>query len=254
MESYTSFAKVYDTFMDNVPYEEWGTYLHELLKEYGVEDGLILDLACGTGSLTRLLAHKGYDMIGVDYSQEMLQIAMDKAEQDHQDILYLAQDMREFELYGTVKAVVSICDSINYITEDKDLKTVFELVNNYLDPQGIFIFDLNTIFKYEEQLGENTFAESREDCSFIWDNYYDEIEQINEYQLTLFVEDEETSMYQKMEEIHYQKAYTLERIKQLLEEAGMEFLVSYDAFTRDSVKEDSERIYIIARESGKQNK
>ena len=110
MDAYTSFASVYDTFMDNIPYEEWAEYLVDLLKEYGINDGLVLDLGCGTGNMTELLASAGYDMIGVDNAEEMLEIAMEKREKSGHDILYLLQDMREFELYGTVKAIVSICD------------------------------------------------------------------------------------------------------------------------------------------------
>lgn len=248
MESYTSFAKVYDTFMDNVPYQEWSRYLHELLIEYGVKEGIILDLGCGTGNITEILATKGYDMIGVDYSEEMLQIAMEKPSKEENGILYLAQDMREFELYGTVNAVVSICDSINYITEEEDLREVFKLVNNYLDPGGVFIFDMNTIYKYEELLGENTFAENREECSFIWDNYFDEEERVNEYQLTLFVEDKETNQYERLEEVHYQKAYCIEKVQKILCESGLEFVAVYDAFTKNKPRPHSERIYFVARE------
>ena len=121
MQAYTGFAAVYDTFMDNIPYEEWCEYLTGLLKEQGVSEGLLLDLGCGTGSLTELLAKSGYDMIGVDNSEEMLELALEKKEKSGNDILYLCQDMREFELYGTVAAVVSICDCMNYITEEEDL-------------------------------------------------------------------------------------------------------------------------------------
>lgn len=278
MEAYSSFAEVYDLFMDNVPYEEWCAYITGLLKEYGIEDGLLLDLGCGTGKLTRLLKRAGFDMIGVDYSGEMLEIArnreyetgidMDMKPEDFEEnaaseeaeefgetapILYLLQDMREFELYGTVRAVVSICDSMNYILQDEDLLQVFRLVNNYLDPKGIFIFDLNTLYKYRELLGENTISENREEGSFIWENYFDEESGINEYDLTLFIRERE-DLYRKYQEIHYQRAYELETIKQLLKEAGMEFVAAYDAFTREPVKQDSERIYIIARECGKEEK
>ncbi len=237
--------------MDNVPYEDWSRYVTGLLAEYGITDGLVLDLGCGTGKMTRLLADAGYDMIGVDYSEEMLEVARERQdEQNRDDILYLMQDMREFELYGTVRAVISICDSINYILEADDLRHVFELVNNYLDPKGIFIFDLNTVYKYRELLGENTISENREESSFIWDNYFYEDEMVNEYDLTLFIR-EKDNLYRKYEELHYQKAYELEQVKRLLEEAGMEFVAAYDAFTHEPVREDSERIYIIARESGK---
>ena len=251
MEAYTSFAEVYDTFMDNVPYEEWAEYLAELLQEYDIEDGLVLDLGCGTGSLTEILATKGYDMIGADGSAEMLEIAMEKKAQSGHDILYLLQDMREFELYGTVRAVVSVCDCVNYITDEKELEQVFRLVNNYLDPEGIFIFDFNTEYKYKEILGEQTIAEDREDCSFIWDNYYYEDESMNEYELTLFIKEQDSNLYRKYQEMHYQKAYTLDAMRELVEWSGLEFVTAYDAYTRMEPTETSERICVVAREHGK---
>ncbi len=252
MEAYSSFAQVYDLFMDNVPYEEWSTYLIDLLKEHGVEDGLVLDLGCGTGKMTRLLEKAGYDMVGIDYSEEMLGMAREQQFEDaDSSILYLLQDMRELELDGTVRAVVSICDSMNYILEDEELEQVFRAVNRYLDPKGMFIFDLNTLYKYRDLLGETTISENREEGSFIWDNYFDEEEMVNEYDLTLFIR-EKGDLYRKYEEAHFQRAYTLERVKELLEKAGMEFVAAYDAFTKEPVKENSERIYVIARENGKE--
>ena len=251
MDAYTSFASVYDTFMDNIPYAEWADYLISLLKEYGIEDGLVLDLGCGTGNMTELLASRGYDMIGVDNAEEMLEIAMEKRADSGHDILYLLQDMREFELYGTVKAVVSICDSINYITEEEDLQEVFRLVNNYLDPKGIFVFDFNTVYKYQEVLGNQTIAEDREDCSFIWDNYYYEDEGINEYELSLFIKEKDTDLYHKYQETHFQKAYDLDTVKRIVEQSGLEYITAYDAFTKCEPHETSERIYVVAREKGK---
>lgn len=251
MDAYTSFAAVYDLFMDNIPYGEWCEYVTGLLREQGIADGLLLDLGCGTGSLTELLAKKGYDCIGVDNSEDMLEIAMEKRADSGQDILYLLQDMREFELYGTVRAIVSICDSMNYILEEEDLLQVFRLVNNYLDPGGIFLFDLNTLYKYEQLLGDATIAENREESSFIWDNYYDAKEQINTYELTLFIREQE-GLYRKYEEVHYQRAYELETVQRLLAEAGLELVAVYDAFTKEAPRADSERIYIMAREHGKE--
>ena len=249
MEAYSSFAEVYDLFQDNVPYEQWCVYIKGLLEEYGIRDGLVLDLGCGTGSVTEELALAGYDMIGVDNSQEMLQIAMDKRDASGKDILYLLQDMREFELYGTVRAVVSICDSINYLMEYEDLVQVFRLVNNYLDPGGIFIFDLNTPYKYETLLADNTFAEAREESSFIWENFYDEETGINEYDLTLFIREGE--LYRRYEETHFQRAYSLEQVVKAAREAGMEWIAAYDACTHDPVRPDSERIHVIMGEQGK---
>lgn len=266
MEAYTGFAAVYDTFMDNVPYREWGEYIHSMLCEKGVKDGLVLDLGCGTGTMTEILAGYGYDMIGADNSEDMLELAMEKRRQSGHDILYLLQDMREFELYGTVRAVVSVCDSLNYITDPEDLENVFRLVNNYLDPGGIFLFDFNTEYKYREVMGDCTIAEDRGVCSFIWDNYYYEEERINEYDLTLFVRetgqpdpdtdepDKEGQLYRRYTETHYQRAYTLEEMQRLLEKAGLVFEAAYDMDTKEVPGDTSERICVIAREHGKRQK
>jgi len=252
MEAYTSFAEVYDTFMDNVPYEEWADYLQDILKEYDISDGLVLELGCGTGIMTELLAQRGYDMIGVDNSESMLELAMEKRIKSGHDILYLLQDMQSFELYGTVKAVVSVCDSINYIKDDAELTEVFKLVNNYLDPQGVFIFDFNTEYKYREILGERVIAEEREECSFIWENYYRNEDKMNEYQLTLFVQSrEEPDLYRRYQEIHQQKAYTLEKIKTLIEKAGLRYIAAYDAYTKKAPMYTSGRVCVIAQEYGK---
>lgn len=252
MEAYSGFAQVYDTFMDNIPYEEWSRYLVALLKENGVEEGLVVDLGCGTGIITRYLEKAGYDMIGIDNSQEMLSIAREKSPNS---ILYLLQDMRNFELYGTVKAAISICDSINYIMSEEELLQVFELVNNYLDPGGIFIFDINTEYKYQAILADNTIAENREDKSFIWDNYYYEDEMVNEYDLTIYVKNEkEDNLYIRYDETHYQKAYTLDTIQSLLKRAGMEYITAYHAFSKEKPNKESERIYIIAKETRQEKK
>ena len=191
-------------------------------------------------------------MIGVDNSEDMLELAMEKRIESGHDILYLLQNMQEFELYGTVRAVVSVCDSVNYVTDEEELTEVFRLVNNYLDPQGVFIFDFNTEYKYQEILGEQVIAEEREECSFIWDNYYDEEQKINEYELTLFVQSQEDpELYRKYQEVHYQRAYTLERIRNLIEKAGLRYVTAYDAYTKDAPLYTSERICVVAQECGK---
>ena len=215
MGSYENFARVYDELMDNVPYEEWAQFILNLLQDRKITEGLVLELGCGTGKLMTLLGKAGFDMIGVDNSVEMLQIAREKTSQD---FLYLLQDMREFELYGTVKAVISVCDSVNYITKKEELRKVFQLVNNYLDPEGLFIFDFNTEYKYRELIGETVIAEDREDVSFIWFNEYDEESHLNDIDLKVFVQ-EEGDIYRKFQEEHIQRGYTLDEIKQLLEES-----------------------------------
>lgn len=263
-EAYTAFASVYDVFMDETPYQEWAEWICQLLEEYGAvrlsgetghqgeteEKNIVVDLGCGTGSLTELLAEAGYDMIGVDCSQEMLGTAMGKREQSGHNILYLCQDIRELELYGTAGAMVSVCDSFNYILEEDELREVFRLVNNYLYPGGILIFDFNTVYKYETVIGDTTIAENREDCSFIWENYYDSSSRINEYDLTLFVQQEDKT-FQRFQETHYQRGYLLEEMKILLEEAGMEFVTALDGDSHQAVTAESQRILVVARESGK---
>ena len=328
MEAYTDFAEVYDTFMGDVPYEEWADFLASLIEAYGVsrpvrepgevqeleeapesgyiqeleevpesgyiqeleevpesgyiqeleetpesggvqefeevqeepgvtedalisERNLVLDLGCGTGTITELLYEKGYDMIGVDSSEEMLQIALDKKLETRSDILYLCQDMRELDLYSTVGTVVSVCDSLNYLLMDEDVLQTFHLVNNYLFPGGIFIFDFNTIYKYEEVIGDTTIAENREDCSFIWENFYSCEDHINEYDVTVF-ERQEDDLYRRFTETHYQRGYTLEEMKTFLEKAGLIFVTALDEKTHEAPTETSERIYVIAREHGKQ--
>lgn len=250
MEAYGKFAQVYDLFMDNVDYEGWADCLEKHLKEEDIEDGLVLELGCGTGTMTGLLARRGYDMIGVDNSEEMLAEAMEKKVEDGLDILYLLQDMQEFELYGTVRAAVSVCDSLNYITEKEELLQVFRLVNNYLDPGGIFLFDMNTVHKYRDILGDDTIAENRDEGSFIWENSYDPDTGLNIYELAVFLPRED-GLYEKCEELHCQRAYEQAEIEALIREAGMEIVGVYDAYTDKPASPDSERLLFIAREHGK---
>lgn len=262
MEAYQGFAGVYDELMDNVPYEAWAERVDSLIGRYGVslpergaegilesERNLVVDLGCGTGTLTELMYRKGYDMIGIDMSEAMLAAALAKKEKSGSEILYLQQDMRELELYSTVGTIISVCDSLNYILEEKELLTVFSLVNNYLFPGGIFIFDFNTVYKYREVIGDRVIAENREDCSFIWENFYDPEEELNEYDLTIFVREGE--LFRRYAETHLQRGYTREQMKGLLEEAGLEVLEMRDADTDEPAGDRSERIYVVAREKKK---
>ena len=250
MDSYSELASCYDLFMDETPYDRWMQYILEKFDKYNVPKELVLDLGCGTGTLTQMLADEGYDMIGVDSSAEMLEMAQEKRVESGLDILYLMQDMREFELYGTVRAVVSVCDSVNYLLSNEDVIQTFKLVNNYLDPKGLFIFDFNTIYKYAEVIGDTTIAENRDDYSFIWENYYDEESHINEYEVTIFAREEE--YYTKTVETHLQRGYTIEEMVSFIEKAGMELLEIQDADTGLEATQTSERIHIVAREKGKE--
>ena len=277
MEAYRDFAGVYDELMDSTPYEEWAARLDRLIKKYGVsmanrdgrisltdresvpgqenallesEKNLVLDLGCGTGILTEMMYAKGYDLIGVDVSEAMLDRAMRRKEETGSDILYLLQDMRELDLFSTVGTVYSVCDSVNYILEEEGLERVFSLVHNYLFPGGVFVFDFNTEYKYREVIGETVIAENREDCSFIWENYYDEEEQINEYDLTFFVK-EQNGMFRKFTETHFQKGYTPEKIGELLQKSGMRVLEMTDADTDGPVTKVSERVCVVASKTEK---
>ncbi|MDO5145791.1 MAG: class I SAM-dependent methyltransferase [Eubacteriales bacterium] len=253
MENYENFAGVYDALMDNVPYEAWADCLQSHLARHGIKDGLMLELGCGTGKMMALMAQKGFDMIGVDSSVDMLQIARERTQNLPGSFLYLLQDMRDFELYGTVASVISVCDSVNYVTSEEELRQVFSLVNNYLDPGGLFIFDFNTEHKYRDVIGERVIAEDREEVSFIWYNEYDDDEHINYIDLSLFVQ-EDGNLYRKFQEEHVQRGYGLSQIKRLMQEAGLVFLEAFDGYTKEAAKENSERIVCVAREHGKEER
>lgn len=252
MNAYVGFAQVYDALMDDIPYDAWSEYLVSLLREYGIEEGLLAEIGCGTGNMTVRLHEAGYDMIGIDSSEEMLLAAREKSDND---ILYLNQNMEEMELFGTVRAFVSICDSMNYLTDKSKLRETFRKVNNYLDAGGVFIFDLKTEHFYRDILGNGVLAENRDEVSYIWDNIFDEESGINNYLLTLFIKNDlGEECFTRFEEEHIQRAYSLEEIEECLEEAGMEFVTAFDAFTREPARADSERIYVIARETFQQGK
>lgn len=250
MGAYEGFAEVYDWFMDDIDYDSWVDYIERIWSSYNKTPKLIADLGCGTGNVTERLANKGYDMIGIDISEDMLAEAREKAYENENQILYLLQDMREFELYGTVDIIISLFDSLNYITEEEDLLKVFKLVNNYLEPKGLFIFDLNTKYKFKNILGENTFTQIDDDAAYIWENYYDDDSEINEYYLNIFVKDND-GRYERYEEVHHEKAYEIDVIKDLINKSGLKLLNIYDAYTFDEPKETSERIFFIAMENGK---
>ncbi len=262
MAMYEDFALVYDELMDDVPYEKWADMLYEIILEHGVsrpdeksddplmsEKNLVLDLACGTGTLTELMYKKGFDMIGTDLSQEMLNIAVEKRDISGSDIFYLNQDMRELDLYSTVGTVYCLCDSINYLVTDEDIEETFKRVFNFLYPGGIYIFDFNTAYKYENVIGDSTIAEDREDVSFIWDNYFDLKTRINEYNLTIFVRDEEHGdLYRKSTETHFQRGYSFSEMKSFIERAGFALIDAFDMDTENKRKPraKSERIFIVA--------
>ncbi len=217
------------------------------------ERNLVVELGCGTGSFTRVMYGLGYDIMGTDLSPEMLNIARNRNAELGLDIMYLEQDMRELDLYCTAGAIVSVCDSINYILDEDELLETFKLVNNFLFPKGVFIFDFNTLHKYRDVIGDTTIAENREDCSFIWDNYFHEEDNINEYDLTIFARaDSEKELFARSVETHYQRGYTYEEMLDIVEKSGLKFVAAFDEQTHEAPTEDSERIYIVAMEQGKE--
>jgi SAM-dependent methyltransferase len=275
MDAYTAFAQVYDLFMDNVPYDVWCEYICGVLQEHGIDDGSVLDLGCGTGELTRRMAAAGYAMIGADASIDMLQEAYaaqmvyeDEAFDDPETgeeqpgqkangvhvesdppedagILYLQQPMQELDLGGTVRAVYSSCDCVNYILDPSELLETFRRVHESLEPGGVFLFDMNTDYKYRTLLGNETFAESREEGAFIWDNFYDEEERINEYDVTLFIP-EQDGLYRRYTETHFQRNYDPAQVEAFLAQAGFADVRIYDDYTKEPLRPDSERATFIS--------
>lgn len=247
MEAYTGFAYVYDEYMDNIPYDEWSAYMIDLLKKQGVKEGdTILELGCGTGTVTRKLYKAGFSCIGLDMSEDMLSIAGEKTfdEDEDADIIYTCQDMRDFGMPYLVNAMISIGDSMNYITTVPDLEKVFSCVYDNLAEGGVFIFDLKTIHFFRDILADNTYAENREDSAFIWDNFYDESNGNNEYELAVFVKNEDGT-FDRFEEQHYQHGFSVEEVEKAAKKAGLKINAVYNAFTEEKPNDDSERLYFI---------
>lgn len=242
---YGGFARVYDLFMDDIPYREWFGYLSGLLEREGISSGTVVDLACGTGEIARRLRRKGYDTIGVDMSQEMLEIASQKCQPD---VLLLKQDMRELELHSPVQAVVCLCDGMNYLISEQDLRNTFARVSSSLVQGGAFIFDMKTDYFFREILGDCILADNREDASYIWDNEYDRESGINTYLLTVYeLVDEDRDLFERTDELHRQRAYPPEQVRGMLEECGFGVTGIYEALTEDDPREESQRIYFVAR-------
>ncbi len=255
---YESFAYVYDKLMLDMPYGAWIDNVREIWREAGLDfragEGLVLELGCGTGNLTiplaRLGAELGFEMIGIDKSPDMLSVAKLKASQSNQpEIMFLQGDMRSFELYGTVDSIVCICDGMNYITSEQDLLRVFALVKNYLNPGGVFIFDLNTSRKYKKYYGKRTFSYADEDMAYIWQNNYNNKRALNTYYIDFFVKTE-SGFYNRFEEKHKQRAYEVDQIKAMLATSGLYchniWQVSEQSGTMEVLTEDADRLLIWA--------
>ncbi|MCX7841700.1 MAG: class I SAM-dependent methyltransferase [Clostridia bacterium] len=240
---YKNLAYIYDKLMEDVSYKKWVDYVEEIFKLNKVKPGSVLDLGCGTGSFTLEMAKRGYEMIGVDLSCDMLSCARNKALAGGLDILFLNQDMTRFELYGTVDAVVCLMDSVNYITRKKDLKKMFRLVRNYLNPGGLFVFDVNTAYKLEKVLGNNIFYFVDDEVAYIWKNRFDRKTKICEFDLTFFVK--EGDVFRRHDETHYERAYTSEELKELLDTSGLRLLGVYDEMKFKPLRKVSQRAFFV---------
>ena len=253
-DGYRAIAGVYDRLNAEVDYAGWADFVESCFSRYlEKKPSLLLDLACGTGSMTLALAARGYDMIGVDGSMDMLSVAYErKMDADADGVLFLCQDMRDFELYGTVEAVTCCLDSVNYLLSEQDVARCFSCVHNYLDDGGLFLFDVNTPYKFKHVYGDNAYiledhdedGECRAFCG--WQNFYDESTRLCTFELSLF-EKCEDGRYERADEQQCERCYTREELTRLLEAAGFEVLGCFGDFDFGEPRPDCERYYFAAR-------
>ncbi len=245
MSGYHSFAGYYDILTSNIPYRKRGEYFHALLQKYRVPGNILLDLACGTGSLSEVFADLGYDVIGVDSSDEMLMEAMNKKYESGKDILYLCQDMRELDLYGTIDCCVCALDSLNHVTDPEDIRQIFQKVSLFLAPGGIFLFDVNTVYKHRNVLSDSTFVYDFDEVYCVWQNSPCRNETV-EITLDLFIPNEDGS-YDRETENFCERAYSHEEILSCIDSTDLELAACFDADTDNPPKDDSQRVIYVVR-------
>lgn len=243
--SYLTFARHYDTLTQNINYIEIADYFYNLLCQNNIKEGILLDLACGTGTLCELMHDKGYEVIGVDNSYDMLNIATQKRAVSNKDILYLCQDMDKLDLYGTIEACICSLDSINHVTNEKVVQEIFKKVSLFLVPNGIFVFDVNTCYKHENILSDATFVYDCDDVYCVWQNSKCHDMQID-ITLDLFVSEEEDCYYRYQEDFS-ERAYTSEELLGFITNAGFEVLNRYNDFTLDAISPQSQRITYVLK-------
>ena len=250
---YDAIASVYDSINADIDYSSWADFIEKCFDKFlDSKPSLVLDLACGTGRMTLELCRRGYDMIGADASEEMLYKAYDKAyDEDISDILFIKQDMRDFELYGTVGAITCCLDSVNYLTNDKDLEKCLACVHNYLDPDGLFIFDVNTPYKFESIYGCNHYIfEDIDDLgrrAYVgWQNEFNKESGLCKFYLSVFTEQDNGSFIRSDEE-HTERCYSEVALKEALEKNGFEVIGFYSDFDFSKPDDTCERWYIVAR-------
>ena len=244
---YDFLAPIYDRVNGEVDYSVWADFIEENARRHMDEPPhLALDLCCGTGRMTLELARRGYDMTGVDLSPEMLGVARENAENEGLDILWLCQDMREFELYGTVELCTCLLDSVNHLTERRELMDCFSLVHNYLSPNGLFIFDINGRGKFERVYADNAFVVEDGGDMCVWQNYYNAKSKFCDFYITLFKECE-GGAYERIDEVQRERVYTIRQIKSALSDSGFEVLGAYSDFNFTEANDCDERIHFVAR-------
>lgn len=251
MKSYGSFAKFYDGLMKDADYERRCEYLLQLLKRHNHEAGITLDLACGTGSLTRLLAEKGIDVYGVDSSEDMLSEAMQRAYEKGLNILYLKQKMQSLDLYGTINTCICTLDSINHLTDIDDVKKTFDRVGLFMDDDGLFVFDVNTLYKHRKILCDNTFVFENDEVFCVWQNSLEENDTVN---ITLDFFEEEDGVYYRSAENFSERAYSDSQIRELLCNGGFSVEAVYGDLSFDPPEETEQRVIYVARMVKSRNK
>ncbi len=252
MASYGNFAYYYDSLTENVDYEKRCGYIKSLLAENGVGEGILLDLACGTGTVSLILSQMGYDVIGVDASEDMLSVAQEKKMESGEDIIFLCQRMEDLDLFGTINAAVSTLDSINHLTDPASVKEVFRRVSLFMEDKGIFLFDVNTPYKHKEILAGNTFVYDTDEVYCVWQNTTDK-DLLTKVSLDIFEKDEDDEeTYYRYSEEFAERAYDLADIKNWLESYKFEVIGIYEEMTKDSVNPDTQRAVFVAKKHGTQ--
>lgn len=245
MSAYGEFAYVYDALMQNADYDKRCDYLLRLFEKYGKRPTLMLDLACGTGAFSIRFAKKGIEVIGADMSEDMLSVARETAALNDTDVLFLCQKAEELDLFGTVDGAICCMDSVNHITDVSALEKAFAKVSLFLEPDSLFIFDINTPYKHREVLANNTFVLENEDVFCVWQNEFDENSAETTVSLDFFVE--EDGVYSRFSEEFKEKSYSIEQITALLEKSGLEVVEIFDDLSEKPLSKKSERAIIISK-------
>ena len=246
MSGYDRFAAVYDQLTGNVGYAQRADYLFMLLKNAGADSGTLLDLACGTGSLTVEFCKKGFEVIAVDLSEDMLLSAREKLAPFGDKALILCQDMCELDLFGTVNCAVCSLDSINHLDNIKEVKTAFEKVSLFIEPGGVFVFDVNTLYKHSDVLADNTFVYECADAFLVWQNSLQENGRSVDIMLDIFTQNE-NGLYERESEDFTETAYSEDEIKEALLQAGFTDIEVFDDLSFDKPSETSQRVYFTAK-------